>query len=106
MLLNTACIIDFEQYLNALPNTLRVALFRLRLSSHQLRIGTGRYSQNRIDRAQRICNLCNKSDIEDEYYFVLVCTIYRNFRHKYIRPYYYTRTSVFKFTLLMQTKQQ
>ena len=94
---------DVEHYLNALPNKLRAALSRLRLSSHQLRIETGRYSQNR---AQRICTLCNKSDIGDEYHFVLVCPIYSNLRQKYICPYYYNRPSVYKFTLLMQTKQQ
>ena len=97
---------DFEQYLNVLPNKLKVALSRLRLSSHQLRNETGRYSQNRVDRAQRICSLCNKSDIVDEYHFVLVCPIYSNLRQKYIRPYYHNRPSVYKFTLLMQTRHQ
>ena len=42
---------DFEHYLNILPNKLRMAISRLRLSSHQLRIETERYSQNRVDRA-------------------------------------------------------
>ena len=97
---------DYELYLNILPNKLRVAISRLRLSSHQLRIETGRYSQNKVHRAQRICTLCNKSDIEDEYHFVLVCPVYSILRQKYIRPYYYNRPSVYKFTLLMQTKQQ
>ena len=97
---------DFKHYLNILPNKLRVAISRLRLSSHQLCIETGRYSQNRVDRAQRICTLCKKSDIEDEYHFVLVCPVYSILRQKYIRPYYYNRPSVYKFTLLMQTKQQ
>ena len=87
-----------------------MALSPLRLSSHQLRIETGRYSQNRVDRAQRICTLCNKSDIEDEYHFVLVCLIYSNprqkSRQKCIRPYCYNRPSGSKFILLMQTKQQ
>ena len=91
---------DFEHYLNVLPNKLKVALSRLRLSSHQLCIKTERYSQNRVDRAQRICTLCNKPDIEDKYHFVLVCPIYSNLRQRYIRPY------VYKFTLLMQTEQK
>ena len=97
---------DFEHYLNILPNELKEALSLLRLSSHQLCIETGRYSQNWVDRAQRICTLCNKSDIEDEYHFVLVCPVYSILKQKYIRPYYYNRPSVYKFTLLMQTKQQ
>ena len=96
----------FEHYLNVLPNKLRVVLSRLRLSSHQFRFETGRYSQNRVDRAQRICTLCNKSDIEDEYHFVLVCPVYSILRQKYIRPYYYNRPSVYKFTLLMQKKKK
>ena len=79
---------DYELYLNSLPNKLRVAISRLRLSSHQLRIETGRYSLNRVDREKRICTLCNKSDIEDEYHFVLVCPVYSILRQKYIRPYY------------------
>ena len=96
---------DFEHYLNVLPNKLRVALSRLRLSSHQLRIETGRYSQNRVDRAQCTCTLC-KSLILRTYHFVLVCPVYSILRQKYIRPYYYNRPSVYKFTQLMQTKQE
>ena len=45
---------DFEHYLNVLPNKLRVSL--VRLSSHQLRIKTGRYSQNRVD--SFVCFFC------------------------------------------------
>ena len=95
---------DFEHYSNVLPNKLKAALARL--SSHQLRIKTGRHSHNRVARAKRICSLSNKSDIENEYHFVLVCHIYSNLRQKYIRPYYYNRPSVYKFIFLMQTKQQ
>ena len=95
---------EFEYYLNVLPSKLRIALSRLRLSSHQLQIETGRYAQNRIDRTLRLCSLCDKSDIEDEYHFVLVCSVYSQIRQKYIRPFYYIRPSVYKFTMLMQTK--
>ena len=41
-----------------------------------------------------------------KYHFVLVCPIYSNLRQKYIRPHYYNRPSVYKFTLSTQTKQQ
>lgn len=43
--------------LNVLPSTLRNSLSRLRLSSHKLRIETGRYAQNRIERNQRYCTI-------------------------------------------------
>ena len=67
----------------------RIVLSQLRLSAHQLRIETGRYSQNRVDRALRLCTLCDRSDIEDEYHFVLICPAYSQIRQKYIRPFYY-----------------
>ena len=66
-------------------------------------IVTGRYSQNRVDRALRLCTLCNGSHIEDEYHFVAICPAYNQLREKYIRPYYYKRPSVYKFTLLMRS---
>ena len=78
---------------------------QLRLSAHQLRIETGRYLQNRTDRAQRLCTLCDKSEVEDEYHFVIICPSYINLRQMYIHPYYFRKPSVFKFTQLMQNKK-
>ena len=91
----------FESYLDFLPGKLRVALTRLRLSSHQLHIETGRYAQNRIERAQRYCILCDGKDIEDEFHFVLICPIFKSLRTKYIKPFYHRRPSVMKFIQLM-----
>ena len=63
--------------LDVLPSKLRVNSSNLRLSAHQLRIETGRYASNRLDRALRLCILCDKSDIEDEYllYWFVLFTI-------------------------------
>lgn len=75
------------------------------MSSHQLRIETGRYGNDRIDRNQRYCTLCNSLDIEDEYHFVLICHIYHDIRILYIKRYYRVRPSMFKFIQLMQCQQ-
>lgn len=96
---------ELEHYLSVLPKKFRIILSQLRLSAHQLRIETGRYSQNRVDRALRLCTLCDRSDIEDEYHFVLICPVYIQIRQKYIRPFYYLRPSVYKFINLMQSNQ-
>ena len=93
----------YERYLDILPYKLRIGISQLRLAAHQLRIVTGRYSQNRVDRALRLCTLCNGSHIEDEYHLVAICPAYNQLREKYIRPYYYKRPSVYKFTLLMRS---
>ena len=56
----------YERYLDILPYKIRTVISQLRLAAHQLRIVTGRYAQNRIDRSLRLCTLCNNSHIEDE----------------------------------------
>ena len=42
---------------------------KLRISSHKLRIETGRYDN--IPRDERLCSLCNCNKIEDETHFSL-----------------------------------
>ena len=82
---------EIEQYLNVLSSKFRIVISRLRLSAHQLRIETGRYARERTYTALRLCTLYDKSDLEDEYHFVLVCPVYDSIRKKYIRPFYYKR---------------
>lgn len=43
--------------------------YTLKLSSHDLKIKTGRYDN--LPRSNRKCNLCNRTEIEDENQFVL-----------------------------------
>ena len=50
-------------------NPSRKALVRFRISSHQLRIETGRYEK--IPRNERICYFCTSNKIEDENHFLL-----------------------------------
>ena len=45
-------------------NPSRKTLVKLRISSHKLRIETGRYDN--LPRGERLCNLCNCNRIEDE----------------------------------------
>lgn len=89
-----------------MPKKLRTAMSKLRLSSHKLHIETGRYGRNRVDRAQRRCNVCNSLDIEDEYHFILICPVYVQYRNEYIKPYYIRHPSMFKFIDLLKTKNK
>ena len=59
-------------------NPSRKALVKLRISSHKLRIETGRY--DKIPREERLCNLCNSNKIEDETHFLLDCPRYSSIR--------------------------
>ena len=76
---------------------------KIRLSSHNLLIETGRHKN--IPRDQRICPMCKlqfgqNTDIEDEYHFILMCPIYRDLRKKSIKKFYWSNPSVYKFVQL------
>ena len=52
----------------------RVAISRLRASSHPLEIERGRYTRPKTPVTERLCPCCNA--IEDEHHFLLNCRIY------------------------------
>ena len=61
-----------ECYLKHVNNSkFRVALFKLRTSSHRLEIERGRYTRPKLNLDQRLCMSCNV--VEDEEHFVLHC---------------------------------
>ena len=98
--------LHYETYLDIIPNNLRFFISRYRISAHSLRIQTGRYARNRLDRHLRICQLCDNGDIEDEFHFIFVCRIYNDIRKKYIKKSAYIRPSVFKLVQLFQTSDR
>ncbi len=93
---------ELQAYLTKpLLATLRKSLSQIRLSSHKLNIEAGRYARtNRIDRK---CTKCDLDDMEDEYHFILICPFYRVIRERYIKPYYYSRPSMYKLVQLLST---
>ena len=66
----------FQTYLDKLSvRRFRIALTRLRVSSHRLEIEAVRWSKpNRKPRNERLCRLCNK--LEDEFHLLFDCTLY------------------------------
>ena len=95
---------ELTPYLLLIKNRkFRNAMTKLRLSSHQLNIETGRHRN--IERLERKCKICNLGDLEDEYHFTLVCRAYGDLRKQYLPKFYYDKPSVFKFiSLLNSTK--
>ena len=63
-----------------LPNALRVANGRLRVSFHQLDIENGR--ANGVPREERICRLC-QIEIDDKCHFTCKCVTYVEIKEKY-----------------------
>ena len=61
-----------EKYLHIINNfTLRRAITKLRISSHRLKIETGRYLKLEVNK--KLCNKCDLNKIEDEIHFLLEC---------------------------------
>ena len=96
---------DRARYLQIMDNfKLRNAISRIRLSSHKLAIETGRH--HKIEREQRICDICKSTDIEDEYHFIIICPIYSDLREQHINKFYYKRPSVMKFIELLNSQSK
>ena len=92
-----------QHYLTKSINELhRKCITRIRLSSHNLNIETGRYRHE--SRTDRRCTLCDLDDLEDEFHFILKCPFYNDLRVTLIKPYYLRRTSVFKLIELLSTR--
>jgi hypothetical protein len=81
----------------------RLLITRMRTSAHCLRIETGRYGNNKIDREYRLCQICENDEIEDEYHFMLKCERYRVIRKRYINEYFTLRPNMFKLIELLRS---
>ena len=77
----------------------RIALTRLRVSSHRLQIEARRWSKpHSTPRNEGI--FCNK--LEDEFHLLFECTLYNQLRQELIKPFYTRRCSMHKAVMLMQ----
>ena len=94
----------YSQYLNILSNKDRISLCKFRCSNHKLAVNTGRYEN--INRNNRICTLCNSTDIGDEYHYIFSCPAYREERERLIKPYYITRPNTYKFHSLFNSSNR
>lgn len=96
---------EYESYLDVFSNIkLRQFVTKIRLSSHNLHIETGRYGRNRLPRHERMCQICDENEIENEFHFMLKCSKYSQLRTRLIPVYYHRRPSMLKFTELIKCK--
>lgn len=70
-----------ENYLLCTPNiSMRNNYTKLRTSTHDLHIETGRYCRPEKPPDSRLCRFCNLNAVEDEKHFILHCPMYTNLR--------------------------
>ena len=94
---------DFKDYLDVVNvRKFRTALTKLRTSSHRLEVEVGRWARPQsIARENRKCKFCNK--LEDEFHFITECTLFRELRISYIKPYFIRGTSMYKTIQLLKS---
>jgi hypothetical protein len=102
----------FENYLTSTRNLNHtLSLFRFRISSHNLRIETGRYTRPKTPDHERKCIYCKTQAIETESHFLLDCDLYMQEREELLKnvteivPDINTLSNLDKFTQLMANKE-
>ena len=83
--------LDFENYLLHSNYRYRISLSKLRCANSKLPIYKHIYSHD-----SDVCTLCNLNVCGDEYHYVLICPFFRHSRTMYLKPYFYTRPSLYK----------
>ena len=85
---------EYEKYITSLSAHESVSMCKLRCGNHKLPIIAGRYGN--IDRDDRMCTLCTKNDVGDEFHYIFVCEHFREERKKYISHYFYNKPNTYK----------
>ena len=96
-------LLEPEKYLhlNCSRNVLQIfACFRC--SVLPLAIEEGR--RQNIDPLARLCKLCSRESVEDEYHFLLVCPLYDNLRKEHLSEDANSEPNFHKFLKLMSGK--
>ena len=91
--------LKLEKYLLCLPTNLAIALCKFRCLNSNLPVEKGRFYG--IERANRLCTLCNRQEIGDEFHYLFNCNHFINERRKYIPRNFYRYPNVFNFRNLM-----
>ena len=90
----------FEKYLNISNKTFRIAITKVRLSSHLFFIERGRWRKPKVNAIDRKCNLCNT--LEDEYHCLIECPRFAKERKHCLPENLIKRPSMYEFVNLMK----
>ncbi|CAL4236621.1 unnamed protein product, partial [Meganyctiphanes norvegica] len=53
---------------------------------------------------ERMCSMCNRNEIGDEYHYILQCPTFQSHRRKLLNNYYVRNPSMNKFSQLLQSE--
>ena len=81
----------------------RFTFCRFRTSNHRLPIEVGRWTK--VERHNRLCQLCQSGEIGDELQYVLQCPNFTTVRKKLIPKYLFNRPNALKLSSLFNKKE-
>ena len=87
--------LDFENYLLHSNYRDRISLSKLGCANSKLPIYKHIYIHD-----SDVCTLCNLNVCVDECHYVLICPFFKHSRPMYLKPYFYTGPSLYKFEKL------
>ena len=90
---------NFENYFNILSLPLTKYVCKFRCSSHKLPIKKGRFLN--IERNERICHICNKNELGDEFHYLFNCEYFSRSCLKLLPVWSYQSPNIVKFEQLM-----
>ena len=96
------CDFDMEKYLSILPYNLATLFCKYRCGSHRLPVETGRWQS--VARNERLCHLCDSSDIGDEFHYIMSCRFFANERKQLLPLYYCRNVNIIKFQQLFTSR--
>ena len=94
----------FENYLNILDPFNRISFSRYRCGNSKIPVVLGRYTNKSIDEC--LCQLCNNTDIGDEYHYIMICKFFETDRRNLIPHYYWRNPNTTMFELLFSTENR
>ena len=96
--------LEFENYLKILDMRARINLCKLRCANIKIPTVTGRFEN--IAFHERVCTLCTRESIGDEFHYLFECDVFTTVRNLYIKPYFRRNPNTLKMEQLFQTKSK
>ena len=95
-----------EKYL-MLPNIAdRINICKFRCRNIKIPVVAQGYTNRNIPAIayeDRLCDLCDRNELGDEYHYILECPVFQNPRNRYLSDFYVRNPSRGKFVLLLQS---
>ena len=95
-----------EKYL-MLPNIAdRINICKFRCRNTKIPVVVRGYTNRNIPATayeDRLCDICDKNELGDEYHYILECPAFQNTRNRYLSQFYTRNPNMEKFALLFQS---